>query len=128
MAGPDPTDRRHQAQYVIPVGFDAIDIDRVANERCQACRRCIAGKQKESSVLEAAQAWHELEAEQMAECKAHVADAAGIDVVGFDGEIAAVIEQTVQNMDGFAGIGAHGNDVERAVLVGREPVEFGTGI
>jgi hypothetical protein len=64
----------------------------------------------------------------MAEGEAHVAYPAGVDIVGFDGEIAAMIEQTVEDIDGFACIGVHGDDVEGAVLVGGETVEFGAGI
>ena len=46
----------------------------------------------------------------------------------FDGEIAAVIEQSVENIDGLARIGVHGDDVESAVLVRRKAVKFGAGV
>lgn len=37
----------------------------------------------------------------MAKGEAHITDATSIDIVGFDDEIAAMIEQTVENVDGF---------------------------
>ncbi|GCA53773.1 hypothetical protein KGO5_06245 [Sinorhizobium sp. KGO-5] len=53
----------------------------------------------------------------MAKSEAHVADPACIDIVGFDGEVAAMIEQTVKDVDCFAGVGIHGDDMESAILV-----------
>jgi methyl coenzyme M reductase subunit D len=41
--------------------------------------------------------------------------------VGFDGEIASMIEQSVEDIDGFARIGIHGDDVENAGPVRGEP-------
>ena len=67
----------------------------------------------EPAILEATQPGHELEPDKMAESETHVADPAGVDIMGFDGEIAAMIEQTVENVDGLARIGVHGDDVER---------------
>jgi hypothetical protein len=64
----------------------------------------------------------------MAKGETHVADPAGIDIVGFDGEIAAMIEQSVEDIDGLARIGIHGDDVESAILVRGEAIEFGAGV
>ena len=64
----------------------------------------------------------------MAEGEAHIADPAGIDIVGFDGEIATMIEKTIEDINGLARIGVHGDDVESAILVGGEPIEFRSGI
>lgn len=64
----------------------------------------------------------------MAKSETHVADPAGVDIMGFDGKIATMIEQTVENVDGLARIGVHGDDMERAILVGGEPIEFGAGV
>ncbi len=61
----------------------------------------------------------------MAKGKTHVADTAGIDIVGLDDKLTAMIEQAVENIDCLAGIGVHGDNVESAILVGREPIEFG---
>ena len=80
------------------------------------------------AILEAAQPRYKLETNKVAKRKTYVADPAGIDIVRFDGEIAAVIEQSVENIDGLARIGVHGDDVESAVLVRRKAVKFGAGV
>lgn len=69
-----------------------------------------------------------METDKMAEGETHIADAAGIDIMGFDGEIAAMIEQTVENVDGLACIGVHSDDVERPILVGGEAIKLCAGV
>jgi hypothetical protein len=64
----------------------------------------------------------------MAKSETHVADPTGIDIMGFDGEIAAMIEQAVENVDGLARVGVHGDDVERAILVRGEAIKLGAGV
>ncbi len=82
----------------------------------------------EPAILKAAQPGHELETDKMTKSETHVADPAGVDIMGFDGEIAAMIQQTVENVDGLARIGVHGDDMERAILVGGEAIKFGAGV
>ena len=94
----------------------------------QGFREVCRPEEIELAILETAQPRHNLETNEMAKGEAHIAYPAGIDIVGFDGEIAAMIEQSIEDIDGFARIGIHGDDVESAVLVRGEPVEFGAGV
>ena len=128
--GPDlaGTDSRDQSQDVIPVCLDPLDVDGLADERCQVFRWRVAGEEIQLAILETAQARHKLETDEVAEGETHIADPAGIDIVGFDSEIAAVIEQTVEDVYGLARIRVHGDDVERPILVGGEAIEFGAWI
>lgn len=64
----------------------------------------------------------------MAKRKAHVADTAGIDIMGFDGEIAAMIKKPVEYVNGLARVGVHSDDMKSAIMVGGEPIEFCAGV
>ena len=75
--------------------------------------RRIAREEIEPAILKAAQPGHELETDKMGKSETHVADPAGVDMVAFDSEIAAMIEQTVKDVYGLARIGVHGDDGTR---------------
>lgn len=53
----------------------------------------------ELALLETARPWHEREADEVVNDEADITDSADIDMMGFDGEIHATTEQTIEQVD-----------------------------
>lgn len=70
MGGPARADRCDEAQNVIPVCLDTLDVDGLANERCKVFGRRVTREEITPAILEASQPGHELEADEMAKGEA----------------------------------------------------------
>lgn len=107
------TDRGNETQDVIPVRLDRSTLTDSPMSEARFSGGVSPGRDG-AVILKAAQPGHELETDKMTKSETHVADPAGVDANGFRWrDRAAMIQQTVENVDGLARIGVHGDDGTR---------------
>ena len=111
-------DRAGQAQDVVPMGADVLDVQGAANHWAQ-CRVVLdAIRNIQLGFSEVADARCEAEAQQVHQGEDMIGEASRVSVVLLDPQVGLVVQQTVEHIGRVAHADIHHAGAERCVLVG----------
>ena len=112
-----------ESQDLFPLRSDQFEVQLAADQRRERWMVALLARHIEPLVGEVADAGRKAKSQQMAERKDVIGEAGCVGVVLLDPQIGLVVEQTVENVRGIAGIRGDHLGVEGRVLVGDVGVE-----
>ena len=118
MACPAGLDRQHDLDHVPRVRGDQVPVDVAGEQRVDMLVADRLGRPVEGHVSKATHARHQLDAEQPAEAEYRRALALGVGMQSVGLDFRLVLQQPVQDMDGFPDAAGDEAGEERNVAVG----------
>ncbi len=116
-------DRGGQPQDFIPVGADALDIERAADHRFQSVIGVVALRDIELDVAQIADARREAEAQAVHQGENVIGETCRVGVVLLDAQVGFVVQQAIEHVGRVAHADIDHLGVERRVLVGDVGIE-----
>jgi hypothetical protein len=107
-----------ESKHFLPLRSDQFEVEFAADQRSERWVVSLRAWHIEPLVGEVADSGREAEAQHMAERKDMIGEACGVGVVLLDSQIGLMVEQTVENVRGVAGIRGDHLGIKGRVLVG----------
>lgn len=111
-------DRAGQAQDVVPMGANVLDVQGAADQWAQRRVALHALRHIQLGFAEVTDTRREAEAQQMHQGEDVIGEAGRVGVVLLDPQVGLVVQQTVEHIGGVAHTDIHHAGAERRVLVG----------